>query len=643
MTPTAAQFATPPTEQYLQAPDAQLSWRPQSIAFIVLAWLLLHIGCLFTPGLLDDVDSVYLEIAREMLQRHDYVTPYIDGIRFFDKPPLMYWLAAGSMRIFGVHDWAGRLPLAVLTLGLLLATYALALRLFNSERAALYSALALATCIGPYLYTRFYIPDVPVALFLTVAIHAFLIALDRIQTNNGQRTKDNSLIPCLVFAAAVALCILSKGFIGLVFPLGFAVLYLIFTRQLRLLPKFHVPASTLVFLAIAAPWHVLAALRNPPIAMPSGVGLPAHAGWAWFYLYNEHVARFLSRRIPHDYGQVPVPLFWLLAAIWIFPWIAFIPGAVRAHMRALRDRVSATLRQSEAALALLLWTGLVLGFFTLSARQEYYSLPCLPALALMAGGLLASAERDTSPKSLDAERSALFWHKWLLVPIGSLAAGIALYFATTAPHIDQHTDIATLLAKGGEYDLSLGHLFDLTGRAMGLFRLPLTCFGLSMLVIGPLTYLLRRRGRGREANFALATAASCLLLCMHAGLVRFYPTLGSKVLADAIVTEQHLRPEANDLIVIDGEMTAGSTLLFYTQQPVHLVNGRINGPWFGSFWPDAPHVFETDDSLRKLWTGPQRIFLLTYHPGTRAPDLVRFGAVRTLASAGGKSILINQR
>jgi len=184
LTPTAAQFATPPTEQYAQAPDAQPRWCRRSIAFIVLAWLVLHIGCLFTPGLLDDVDSVYLEIAREMLQRHDYVTPYIDGIRFFDKPPLMYWLAAGSMRVFGMHDWAGRLPLAVLTLGLLLATYALALRLFNSERAALYSALALATCIGPYLYTRFYIPDVPVALFLTVAIHAFLIALDRIQTNN---------------------------------------------------------------------------------------------------------------------------------------------------------------------------------------------------------------------------------------------------------------------------------------------------------------------------------------------------------------------------------------------------------------------------------------------------------------------------
>ncbi|HEU4635238.1 MAG TPA: glycosyltransferase family 39 protein, partial [Edaphobacter sp.] len=80
---------------------------------IVMAWLILQIGGLFSPGLLDDVDSIYTEIAREMLLRHDYVTPYINGIRFFDKPPLMYWMAAGSMKLFGAHDWAARLPLAV--------------------------------------------------------------------------------------------------------------------------------------------------------------------------------------------------------------------------------------------------------------------------------------------------------------------------------------------------------------------------------------------------------------------------------------------------------------------------------------------------------------------------------------------------
>jgi 4-amino-4-deoxy-L-arabinose transferase-like glycosyltransferase len=628
------------------APTSERRWNPRSICLIVLTWLVLHIGGLFTPGLLDDVDSVYLQIAREMLGRHDYVTPTVDGIRFFDKPPLMYWLAAGSFHVFGVHDWAGRLPLALLTLALLLATYGLGLRLFSGispiahpDRAALYSALALGTCIGPYLYTRFYIPDIVVALWMTLAVHAFLVALERVRDReNGAGTMGRSaLLPCLAFAAASALNLLTKGFIGVVFPIAFVLIYLALTRQLKLLLRFHVIASTLVFLAIAAPWHLLAALRNPPIALPAGLGLPAHAGWAWFYLYNEHIARFLSQRIPHDYGQVPIPLFWLLAAIWIFPWTAFLPGAIAQHIRNLREAVSP--RQREAAVSLLLWAGLVLGFFTLSARQEYYSLPALPALALMAGGLLACADRDHSSV---AARSALAWHKWLLVPIGSVCAAIALFFAITAPHADAHTDIATLLQQGGAYNLSLGHLFDLTGRAMGLFRGPLTLVGLSMITIGPVTYLLRRTNHTYAANLSLAAAAACLLLCMHEGLVRFYPTLGSKGLAEAVLADQQLRPRANDLIVIDGELTAGSTLLFYTGEPVHLVNGRINGPWFGSFWPDAPAIFETDASLDRLWAGPQRIYLLTYHPDVRIPDLSRYRPVHLLAAAGGKSILTNQ-
>jgi 4-amino-4-deoxy-L-arabinose transferase-like glycosyltransferase len=667
-------------------------WNPRSISLIVLAWLILHIGGLFTPGLLDDVDSVYIEIAREMLKRHDFVTPYIDGIRFFDKPPLMYWLAAGSMHIFGAHDWAGRLPLALLTLALLLATYALGLRLFTGispaahpDRAALYSALALATCIGPYLYTRFFIPDVVVALWLTLSIHAFLVALDRLRhpstghessgaPSMAQSHRDmggivelrSALLPCLAFAAVTALNLLTKGFIGLVFPLGFVFFYLAITRQLRLIFKFHLIPSILVFLAIAAPWHILAAIRNPAIALPPGLGLPAHGGWAWFYLYNEHIARFLSRRIPPDYGQVPIPLFWLLAAIWIFPWTAFVPGAIKLHIRSLRRRQAFVLghsaseplelykaeqnaaiamvrRDRQTGLTLLLWTGLVLGFFTLSARQEYYSLPALPALALMAGGLLACADPDSIHRfSAIAARSARAWHKWLLVPIGSICAAVALFFAITAPHTDPHTDIATLLQQGGAYNLSLGHIFDLTGRAMGLFRTPLTLVGLSMITIGPLTYLLRRSGRTYAANLSLAAAAACLLLCMHEGLVRFYPTLGSKGLAEAILAEQAQHPRPDDQIVIDGELTSGSTLLFYTRQPVHLVNGRINGPWYGSFWPDSPQIFESDASLDRLWAGPHRIFLLTYHPEVRTPELTHFGPVQVLASAGGKSILTNQ-
>ena len=712
----------PLADQLAQRPPAR--WNPRSVCIIALAWLVLHIGCLFTPGLLDDVDSIYIEIARSMLLRHDYVTPFIDGIRFFDKPPLMYWLAAGSMHLLGPYDWAARLPLALLTLALLLATYALGLRLFaeispaaHPDRAALYAALALATCIGPFLYTRFFIPDIVLCLWMTLAVHAFLIALDRISARaawkevvilsgaQSAKSKDpdelhaattartflppnsssnqpanSALLPCLAFAAVTALNLLTKGIIGLVFPIAFVLLYLAFTRQLRLLLKLHLIPSTLLFLLIAAPWHILAALRNPAIAMPPGLGLPARGGWAWFYLYNEHIARFLQRRIPHDYGQVPVLLFWLLAALWLFPWTAFLPAAILRHIRDLRDseffskpkknviltlnavkgknpRISPEAPQKsgapsmaqshrdmsgmdrEAALTLLLWAGLVLVFFTFSARQEYYSLPAVPALALMAGGLLARADRDPSSP---AARTALAWHRWLLVPLCSLLAAVALFFAITAPHADPHTDIASLLSQGGDYNLSLAHLFDLTGRAMGLFRAPLTFVALGMIVIGPLSYILRRKARTYAANLTLAAAAVCILLSMHEGLVRFYPTLGSKGLAEAIVAEQTARPRPDDLIMIDGELTSGSTLLFYTRQPAHFVNGRVNGAWYGSFWPDAPAVFDDDASLDRLWAGPRRIFLLTYTPTARTASLGPFGPVRTLAAAGGKSILTNR-
>ena len=365
-------------------------WNPRSIAILVLAWLILQLGGIFTPGLLDDVDSIYIQIAREMLHRHDYVTPYIDGIRFFDKPPLMYWMAAASMRLFGEYDWAARIPLTLAVLALLLSVYALGIRLFSAispadhpDRGGLYAALAIATGIGPYLFTRFYIPDILLALWMTLAVHLTLIAIDRLNrqaapqnrvphpsqshreepalsvskgwgirvtreplsspSHEGSgapsiaplshamggnvRPQPSALIPCLAFAAVLALNVLTKGLIGLVFPIAFVLLYLALTRQLRLLPHLHPLASTAVFLAIAAPWHILAALRNPAIALPTGLGLPAKGGWAWFYLYNEHIARFLSKRIPHDYGQTPVWLFWLMFLIWAMPWATFLPAA----------------------------------------------------------------------------------------------------------------------------------------------------------------------------------------------------------------------------------------------------------------------------------------------------------------------------
>ena len=655
------------TQTSLSTSTTPPRWSPRSLALIVLAWAILQLGGLFTPGLLDDVDSVYIQIAREMLQRHDFVTPTIDGIRFFDKPPLMYWMAAGSMHLFGIHDWAARLPLALGVLALLLAVYALGIRLFasiapptHSDRAGLYAALAMATSIGPYLYTRFYIPDILIALWMTLSVHLFLIALERV---NELRSP---LLPMLGFAAVMALDVLTKGLIGVVFPLLFVIFYLAITRQLRLLLKLRIPAATALFALIAAPWHILAAIRNPAIAMPSGVGLPARAGWAWFYLYNEHIARFLGKRIPHDYGQVPIPLFWLLLILWLVPWAAFLPAALLNAFRELRGPRNSALRfdsdvaagydtaaalQSssrsyEAALSLLLWPGIILGFFTLSSRQEYYHLPALPALALLVGALLAAADvrfrssDPTAPNLNDrARRQSLRGSLLFLVPLGTLLFIVCGYFCfsahTPAPGLDLNTALSSNPAL---YNLSLGHIFDLTGTAMGFFRGPLLTVSLCMLFLGPISHLIRRRGRTFASNLLVAASMTGVLLAAHEGLARFYPILGSKDLALAIDAQR----KPGDLILIDGELTSGSTLLFYTGQQVLLVNGHVNGPWFGSFWPDSPHIFANDNDLHNLWHSPHRVFLLTYNPQARTANLGPYGQVFDIAHSGGKTILSNK-
>ncbi len=406
------------------------------------------------------------------------------------------------------------------------------------------------------------------------------------------------------------------------------------TGQARLLRRMHPIVSLLVFCALALPWHALAALRNPAIAMPPGTGLPARAGWAWFYLVNEHVMRFRGLRIPHDYGQLPIPVFWAMFFLWLMPWAAFLPGAFVWCLQVWRSRNTLAERTREAALTPVLWAAMVLGFFTLSSRQEYYSLPALPALALLAGCALAVAERGDAPVA----RSVLRWSAYFLVPVAALLVLVCGTLGVISPSARPGVDVSEVLTSNpDQYNLALGHLHDLTTRAMGFFRGPLLGVAFSMLAVGPGAWLLRRRGRNHAANLALTAGMCGVLLCVHSGLSRFYPIIGSKGLALDIGREI----QSKDGLWLDGELTSGSTLLFYTAHPLVLVNGRVNGPWFGSFWPDAPPVFADEASLHRAWTGPQHIFLLTYS-AAREADLRRLGPTRVYASSGGKLVLTNR-
>ncbi|MEO7029258.1 MAG: phospholipid carrier-dependent glycosyltransferase, partial [Acidobacteriaceae bacterium] len=379
------------------------------------------------------------------------------------------------------------------------------------------------------------------------------------------------------------------------------------------------------------------------------------------YFMNEHVLRYLNLRVPHDYDTAPLWLFWGLCLVWLMPWSAFVFKAIgsaipfrdKAWRTHFRDNDLAF--QERGSLLCVVWAALVLFFFSLSTRQEYYVLPALPALAILIAGWLSHRAIDKPEEQLHhraARRciAALF----IFGIVFAVSSGYFLVHTVAPAHT---TDLAQLLAQNpGDYALSMGHFLDLNAQALGLFRLPLAIAALS-LFCGPLVSLiLRKRAKPHAANVALAAGAFSFLLAAHLGLQTFSPVLTSAQLVKAIAPQIHL----GDLIVIHGEYESGSTLGFYLQRPsnviwepwgivgaenpqfIHILEGRSSNLWYGSFFPDAPKIFETPETLAQKWPGPQRIFLwqsTTDEPRTLPPLP---GPVYVLATGGGKEILSNR-
>jgi len=578
-------------------------------------WLLLYASfTLFSPPLLDDADSVHAEVAREMVARQDGITLYANGIRYLEKAPLMYWSMAASFTVFGPEDWAARLPLAIATLALFLVVYATGRRLFASDTAGFYAALILLTSLGIFIYTRIIIPDVIVCLWLSLAMLLFWISLEQPQPSRATAWG---------FAAACALNVLTKGLIGIVFPLAIVIIFLLLNRNLGHLRRWHPFSSLLVFLLIALPWHLAAGIANPSQGNPGGT-MPAPGnvhGFLWFYFINEQVLRYLNRRVPRDYDTVPLLLFWGLLAAWLMPWIAFVFKAI------------APVRTDQAWKLLAIWAAVVMLFFSFSTRQEYYALPALPPLALMIGGWLGREEKCSArdPLRIAGRRIAI-----VLFLLGAAGGLLAAFLAIRAHPPAPSVDISTLLTQNpGEYALSLGHFLDLTTRALSAFRPPLILTAIALLA-GPLANLiLRFSNRIRMANYALVAMMVVFLVAAHLALVTFSPVLSSKALADAI----RPRLQAGDVVEIHGEYEAGSTLGFYLRRQVRIFNGRSSDLWYGSFFSDAPNIFDNDASFQGLWSGPQRIFLWT--PMDQVPALP--GPAYVIAQNGGKEILSNRR
>ncbi|HSC44518.1 MAG TPA: glycosyltransferase family 39 protein [Candidatus Acidoferrum sp.] len=598
--------------------NAQNTRNLAHIAMIVGLWALIYVPGLFSPPLLDDADARHAEAAREMLQRHDFVTMYVDGVRYLDKAPLPYWLNAASHAIFGYSEFAVRLPTSLAALALFLALYRLG-KYLAGETAGFFAAILLATAVGPYLYTRFFIPDIMVCLWLTLSVDLFARTLD----------EPPPAWRCWLLGAVTALNVLTKGLIGVVFPVLIFGGYLIIAGNLKHIRKLHLISTFLVFLAIAAPWHVLATLRNPAQGEAKG--------FFWFYFINEQINRYLNTRVPRDYDKVPLLLFWGLIAVWLAPWTPFVTQGFWLVPRFWRiSERSGWTREQRGALLLLVWALAILLFFSFSTRQEYYVLPSLPALALLTGMWLA--KEDEAAKE-SAERRMGLRCSAILLAIGAVIFAVTIFFAMTAPPAPAGADIVDLLTSNPDlYTLSLGHLFDLTGQSMSLFRLPLALTGIAFLAGTFSNWWLRRRWNVTGANLALAGMMAVFLFAVHLALGTFYPALGSKPLAMAI--QREFRP--GDTIVIDGTHSQASSINFYTGQPLRMLNGRTDNLWYGSLFPDCPAVFEDDASFRKMWQGPNRVFFVVYDRKGRE-KLDALGAQYfEVAKSGGKNVYSNR-
>jgi 4-amino-4-deoxy-L-arabinose transferase-like glycosyltransferase len=565
---------------------------------LLLVFAAVHFAALFAPPLLDDADATHAVAAQYMARSGDWVTLKVDGIRYLEKPPLPYWLAAADYHLFGFNVFATHLPLSLGVLGLAFLAWAWGRRAYG-DRAAFYAALGILTSVGVFLFTRIFIPEVLLTLLLAFAFYNFLIGLEDEKPSRFYLTW-----------AALGLAMLAKGLVSPVFFFLAAVPYLWFTGDWRRWREFRLASGLLLFLVIAAPWHILAGLRNPGAGHPVG-NIPAMGnvhGFFYFYFINEHVLRFLGKRYPVDYNKLPFLLYWSLHLVWLFPWSIYLPVVLRRAWAARTRWDFASARSAlfrvRTNLLLTIYAAVILLFFSLSTNQEYYTFPVYFPLLLLTAGALAGEEGEISSKWLDAGQA-------VLVAVGAVAAIALGYGLWSSRGLPSSSDIGALLAHRdvAGYTLSMAHLFDLTGPSFAALRLPAGLAAVGLL-LGPITaWVLRRQRHHFEATVSVAFTSAVFLIAAHIALVRFEPMLSSRAMAGTI---NHIAPRGTDAtLILYGDVADGSSLLFYTQRQALLVNGRLSSVLWGSNYPDAPRVLISDQDLLALWgAGPRRFLFV---------------------------------
>jgi 4-amino-4-deoxy-L-arabinose transferase-like glycosyltransferase len=520
-------------------------------------------------------EGMYARIPQEMLATGHWLTPTLNGARYLDKPPLLYWINLLGYKILGVSGETVRLPTLALTLGEIWLTYLIGLRLLG-PRAAWLGTFVLFSCIGFFTYHIQILTDHLITLALVGALYTFL----RWQEQGAFRW-------VVLFYLAMVAGFLSKGFIGLVFPILICSIYAWQQGQARLSSIFRPSWGMALALVLILPWFVFAEQANP--------------GFLRHQIINEQIMRFLGQRQPPNVHSFPLLWFWFFLLLWLMPWAVLLPEAL---YRFWRDTGSGA--ADRRGRLLIIWAAVILGFFTLSpSRLEYYSLPALPALALILGWRADRCLKDSHDRKL----------AWGLVTVSLLGLGILLLLPLLeqlfAEYRREFIGMCTLVKPTALWSTCLIPALGLLGAWVG-WRRPWLTF---------LSY---------------GTLALVCLYFTYQTLVILSPLISDKIPGEYL----RLRAGPEDLVVMEGpeELEHGASLAFYSRCRILMVK-RHGFPQFTFSVPPTEDYLITPEHFQELWLGPRMVFLLVDSATPTDPSLTGAPLAWNLH---GKRLLVNR-
>lgn len=551
-----------------------------AILLPMLLAAIVYLSSTASRAVIDYDEGHYSQVALQMIQRGDWVTPYANGVRFLEKPPLLYWLTAASFRVFGVNEFALRLPTALAVIALVWVVTLIARRT-SGERAAIIAGLCTACSAGTYLFTRETLHDIWLVLFVTLAMYAFLEwYLDPLR----------SLRRALLFYAALAGAVMCKSLIGVAFPVGIVAIFFLLSREGPKWRTLHVLPGSLLFLVLAVPWHWLAAIRNP--------------GFLYYFFVNEQFLRFLGKHDPPVLWSLPLLTFWALILVWFFPWTAFLPAAIAASRRPAESGQRTLVRLALA------WLGIILGFFSIAGRLEHYAFPVLPALSLLVGVALSKTDDSKAVKWAFRGLAVL----GVAVLVAGMAAGIWLAAA-------RHEFGNGVVGRPGIlYETDFSILADMPAAIFRNLVKPAAVTIVS-LAAGFLAALWLETHR-RRMQAVMSLAAVMMVVCgmIHWSLIICEDLISSKKFALAVAREA--RP--GDHLVVVGDYESANSLNFYEPLRVEVVDGVAYALLPGMKYPDAPRVVLTQREFEAAWHSGSRVFALA--PKARLGQLKPGGA-----------------